>query len=104
MQRFAGIAREQVPTEQRNFKGAVNMSISAHFKRPLTHLKRHGKGVRASAPEDYTNKPDADNISKFIGDALTGICYHDDAQICDLSVKKRWTCGPDKVEVELKYR
>jgi len=34
-----------------------------------------------------TKKPDGDNLTKLIWDALTGICYHDDAQIV------RWPGG-----------
>ena len=36
-------------------------------------------------------KPDADNIAKVVSDALNGIVYEDDSQICDLNVKKLYT-------------
>jgi len=40
-----------------------------------------------------TKKPDVDNVSKFI-DALNLVCWHDDAQICDLNVRKLYHMAP----------
>lgn len=39
---------------------------------------------------DYTKKPDIDNISKIILDALNGVAYKDDSQICRLEIYKRY--------------
>lgn len=36
----------------------------------------------------HTKKPDCDNIGKAVLDALNGIAYQDDSQICKLSVEK----------------
>ena len=40
-----------------------------------------------------TKKPDVDNVSKFI-DALNLICWHDDAQICELHARKLYHEAP----------
>lgn len=37
-----------------------------------------------------TTKPDCDNHGKLVADALNGVAYHDDAQIADLRVCKRY--------------
>lgn len=37
-----------------------------------------------------TKKPDSDNIIKIVLDALNGVCYHDDAQICSIHFKKKY--------------
>lgn len=37
-----------------------------------------------------TKKPDSDNIIKIILDALNGVCYHDDAQICSVHFEKKY--------------
>lgn len=37
-----------------------------------------------------TKKPDIDNIAKILGDSLNGIVWHDDAQIAECSISKRW--------------
>lgn len=38
-----------------------------------------------------TKKPDTDNIAKAICDALNGVAYRDDAQICCLTVQKQYS-------------
>lgn len=40
-----------------------------------------------------TKKPDVDNVSKFI-DALNLVCWHDDAQICELRARKLYHAAP----------
>ena len=35
-------------------------------------------------------KPDSDNIIKIILDALNGVCYYDDAQICKVNFEKKY--------------
>lgn len=47
-----------------------------------------------------TVKPDTDNVAKIVLDALNGIAYHDDAQIVQLTVLKRYSTEP-KVKVKL---
>ncbi|MDI9559696.1 MAG: RusA family crossover junction endodeoxyribonuclease, partial [Pseudomonadota bacterium] len=37
---------------------------------------------------DHTKKPDLDNLLKALKDAMTGIVWHDDAQIVSLSARK----------------
>ena len=39
----------------------------------------------------HNRKPDVDNVGKAVLDALNGIAYPDDAMICDLTVKKRYS-------------
>ena len=41
-----------------------------------------------------TKKPDTDNIAKAILDALNGLAYYDDAQICQLEVYKFYSDEP----------
>ena len=48
-----------------------------------------------------TKKPDADNVQKIIFDALNGICYEDDSQICDVIFRKRYGTIP-KISVTIK--
>ena len=48
-----------------------------------------------------TKKPDSDNIIKIILDALNGICYHDDSQICRIYFEKKYSEIP-KVEITIK--
>ena len=41
-----------------------------------------------------TVKPDCDNIAKVVCDALNGLAYHDDNQVTNLTVAKRYTERP----------
>lgn len=47
-----------------------------------------------------TKKPDIDNITKCVLDALNGIAYHDDSQIVRLTVEKFYAQQP-RVEVDI---
>ena len=49
------------------------------------------KRTAAFAGEIFpTKRPDDDNICKLCADALNGIGYHDDAQIVDLRIIKKY--------------
>lgn len=49
-------------------------------------------------------KPDWDNISKGVQDAITDACViNDDNQVCDVVVKKRRTTGTPRVEFYYAY-
>ena len=48
----------------------------------------------------HTKRPDCDNLAKSILDALNGIAYDDDSQICSLSVFKFYGDEP-RVEISL---
>lgn len=41
-----------------------------------------------------TKKPDIDNLTKSVMDALNGIAWHDDAQVCSLQAGKYYTDAP----------
>ena len=66
--------------------------LSAHFvvcmEQPPSYPKNPTNGK--PWPEHWIAKPDADNFAKLVSDALTGIVWKDDAQVTDLSVRKRY--------------
>ena len=67
------------------FTGPVSVTVTASWAWPKSIRPRKrqalGSNYRAS-------RPDADNVAKLIADSLTGIVYVDDAQICELRVRK----------------
>lgn len=72
--------------------GPVDVEIVAIFDRPKGH---HGTGrnadtLRKTAPRDHIIKPDVDKLCRAILDALTDIAWHDDAQVIDLRILKRY--------------
>jgi len=69
-------------------EGPVSISIVCWFEQPKSHSKK-----RRQQAEPKTTKPDADNLAKAVLDALNGIAYNDDGQVCKLTVEK-WYVGP----------
>jgi len=70
-----------------DFAGPVSLDVLAVFEIPKTRAK----GKHRLAPgAPHTQKPDSSNISKQVEDALNGIAYHDDAQVCDTRCRKAW--------------
>lgn len=65
----------------------VEMLITAYFKPPLSQsLKKQRMMLRNEIQP--LKKPDMDNIVKVVADALNGLAYHDDTQICSLGATK----------------
>lgn len=55
-----------------------------------------------SNKSDFVNiKPDIDNVIKCVLDALNGIAYDDDKQICSVIGHKAWEKSEPFIEVEI---
>jgi Holliday junction resolvase RusA-like endonuclease len=78
----------------------LEIFITANFAIPKSKSKKT-KALMLENKIQPTKKPDVDNISKIICDALNGISYKDDSQIVRLNVIKRYAEIPS-VEVEIK--
>lgn len=63
--------------------------ITANFAPPPSAAKRK-RSRMLSGEIRPTKKPDADNIAKAVCDALNGVAYRDDSQICRLTVSKQY--------------
>lgn len=57
--------------------------------------------LKDSAPEHHSGRPDLDNLTKFVQDALNKIYYKDDALICQLTAYKLYSERP-RTEITLK--
>jgi Holliday junction resolvase RusA-like endonuclease len=68
-------------------QGPLELSVQAIYLRPKTHTRKRRE---AAGAEWKSSKPDADNISKIIKDALNKIAWVDDAQIASLHVWKQY--------------
>tara|TARA_E500000318_G_scaffold111961_1_gene132945 strand:+ start:247 stop:639 length:393 start_codon:yes stop_codon:yes gene_type:complete len=90
------------PKKTKDAEYAIQLMARSQFKReplrcPLRvdwefvfeHPKSWSKKCKA---ETYwhTSKPDFDNIMKLVGDALNGIVWHDDSQICTGGYSKHY--------------
>ena len=72
-------------------EGPVLVVINAYLSVAKSKSKKY-KAACYEGTELPCKKPDADNIAKIICDAMNGIVYKDDAQICELTVIKRFVC------------
>lgn len=83
------------------FKGAggelteypVRVSITAYYRIPQSASKRMQAQMMENAVLPM-KKPDLDNLAKAVCDALNGIAYKDDAQVCELFVQKLYSREP----------
>ena len=49
----------------------------------------------------HDKKPDRDNLDKAVMDALKGIAWIDDAQVCDGTIRKYIAAGDEQPHVEI---
>lgn len=86
--------------------GPLVAVLTFHLPRPKSHYLGNdlARMIRPTAPRLVGKKPDADKLYRAAGDAMTGIVYHDDAQLADVHVIKLFA-GPGtepglRVEIE----
>jgi crossover junction endodeoxyribonuclease RusA len=78
----ASAALQELPAAEREqLADGVRLTVAFYLPRPKTLPKR----VTA-----HTKAPDCSKLIRGLEDALTGVVYHDDAQICDLIAMKRY--------------
>ena len=73
--------------------GPVFVTFSFYFDRPKGHYNAK-RELKASAPVYKMTRPDLDKLVRCVKDALTGIAWHDDAQVCRQRATKAWACPP----------
>lgn len=71
----------------------VYVSMLARYPIPKSASKKRTSQM-ISGTIRPTKKPDIDNISKCILDALNTIAYHDDSQVVELVIKKVYSSEP----------
>lgn len=80
-------------------EGAIKAEIIGYFAIPKSTSKKK-KAEMLDGKIEYTHKIDCDNLAKVILDSLNHIAYHDDSQVTQLYVSKRYAEEP-KVVVTL---
>ena len=68
------------------------VAVELRFAMPRPKSHSGARGLRESAPQWHTSKPDADNLAKLVLDQLTksGRIWHDDSQVIALRCDKFW--------------
>ena len=88
--------------EYPNFKtieSRVNVSIIAYFDIPKSTSKKKEAEMLGNRISP-TKKPDIDNITKVVLDALNKFAYKDDTQITEITVVKKYASTP-KVKIKI---
>lgn len=77
------------------FDGPISINVAFLMPRPKKFIwkKRDMPRVR------HTGKPDIDNLTKCFLDALHGLAWRDDSQVCELSVSKDIAAGHESPQV-----
>jgi Holliday junction resolvase RusA-like endonuclease len=95
--------KEAVKLEaQQAYKGAplegpVALTVTFFMPRPKSMIWK----TKPMESQWHIAKPDSDNLVKAVKDALSGLLWKDDSQVCGLIVHKLITCGGKKPRVEI---
>lgn len=77
-------------------ENALQMRIDFFFKVPKSWTKKKKESAKW-----HISKPDTDNLIKAIKDALNGVAYKDDSQVCIVYASKRYSQRQGiKIEIE----
>jgi Holliday junction resolvase RusA-like endonuclease len=84
------------------YMGMLEVTVRVYLPVPRSMSKRNAAFALAGAIRPVT-RPDCDNYSKSILDALTGLAWVDDSQIVQLNIGKFYSEKP-RVEIEVMER
>jgi len=82
---------------------AIQIRLAFVMPRPKSH---YGTGKNAATlkrfvPSYHTSKPDLDKLIRCVKDALTGVAWKDDSQVCEVVADKKYGETPGvNVEIE----
>ncbi len=86
-------------------RGPLRLMMVFTLPRPKSHFKKNGE-LTGRAPQYPTTRPDTQKLARGTTDALTGIIWHDDSQIVEERLVKRYgepaRCDISVTEIELK--
>ena len=80
-------------------KGQFTVAIRAIYEVPVSYPKKKREAAARGEIKPCV-KPDVDNITKSILDALNGVAYYDDSGVIELKVSKEYGDSA-RVEVEI---
>jgi len=69
------------------YGGGVSLSLLFIMPRPKSHYGtgKNSQNLKMSAPTFHTSTPDLDKLIRCVKDALKGIVYKDDSQVCKMT-------------------
>jgi Holliday junction resolvase RusA-like endonuclease len=84
---LAAYAEMQRQEKTELFDGALHLSITFEMPRPKGHYNSKG-ALKPKAPVFVTSRPDSSKLVRSTEDALTGVCWHDDAQVAVQAISR----------------
>ena len=69
--------------------GPVFLRLTFRFARPKSHFNAKGL-LKSTAPKHVITKPDIDKIQRSTLDAMTGVLFKDDSQVCRVVAMKSY--------------
>lgn len=105
--RFTKAGRCYTPNETKDYENRIRQayitaSNNFKFENGVQIVVRAYYRKAKSNKSDFVNiKPDIDNVIKSVLDALNGIAYDDDKQICSVIGHKAWAKSEPFIEVEI---
>lgn len=72
--------------------GPVCLIAMFMFQRPKAHYRtgKYANELKPSAPHSHQQPPDTSKLIRALEDALTGVVWVDDSQVCWLEAHKLW--------------
>lgn len=92
------VALAAMQAKAKMLEGPVVVRLIFRLPRPKGHYTGKGE-LKPSALAVSEKKPDLDKLIRAVLDALTGVCWRDDAQVCYLAAEKRYAGSACGVEV-----
>ena len=98
---FLALMHSEAPKSP--YMGAITLKVRFCMPYPKKWFRtgKYAGQLKPNAPVIYTNKPDIDNMLKFIMDSGNGVIWHDDSQIWKVVVEKVYSLTPC-TEIEVK--
>lgn len=90
---LVALAAQEAMAGRALIDGPVDVELVILLPVPASWSKK--KQAAALSGQVYpTKKPDIDNVEKAIFDAVNGVVWHDDVQVCDVVKRKRYAEVP----------
>lgn len=70
-------------------KEAIRLYLTFVATRPASHYTKNGT-LKSSSPENPVYKPDLTKMTRAVEDALTGLVWVDDSQVCWQVIQKEY--------------
>lgn len=80
--------------------GTFKIEVVCYYQIPKNFSKKKREAIRNGSLRP-TTKPDVDNCLKLILDSLNSLCYKDDKQCVEATVKKYYTEDMPRTEITI---